>query len=216
MATFSLALPLRFTGAWPNAHLLHAGIFLGAELIVVGDAVRVSPAALMPRGGVLVVSAVVLTLEGLGRDLPPFRRVTGDKCRGIGVRVQGRLYASASEEGGDGSACLDGDEWPPAMRDGGEGERWRRVGQEGVFYAVPLSLVQGRLYEAEAMRRYRIVGGMGAVGCVDAVRVEARGPDGRVKGARWFWAGDRVEALGLETFGGVDVGEEMEEVEASL
>jgi hypothetical protein len=44
MTTVSLLEKFRFVGDWPNASIHCKGIYLGAELLVVGDAVRILPA----------------------------------------------------------------------------------------------------------------------------------------------------------------------------
>ena len=176
MSTFSLALPIKFVGAWPDAWILHGGIYLGSEIIMAGDAVRVAPSAHSPASEeapqqkpttVLIVSTVTLMLQGLDLDPPHHKLVTGDKCENITVRFHGKLFsresspsspaaaASVSQEqrGGD-----DDGGWtlPPSMRDEqGRNDGWYPVSSDkDTLHFVPLAIVLGRLYEPAAIFHY--------------------------------------------------------------
>jgi len=66
MSSMSLLEKYRFRGTWPNATILCRGIYIGSELICVGDTVRIIPAA---DGGevtdIIRVDAVKLRLSNL-------------------------------------------------------------------------------------------------------------------------------------------------------
>ncbi|MDI1490341.1 MAG: hypothetical protein OHK93_001541 [Ramalina farinacea] len=79
-ASFSLALPARFTGTWPDAQIFYDALFFGAELILVGDVIRVAM-PLQSAGdqdqqsqsddfkiNACKVTSIVLTFEGLAPD----------------------------------------------------------------------------------------------------------------------------------------------------
>ena len=96
---------------------------------------------------------------------------------------------------------------------------------EGDLHSVPLSLVIGRLYEADAVKAYNLPGvadddddteladlGAGAVlrarryAEVNDARIVQQGEQQRC--GKWYWANDRSEGLGVERFGEWDVGGE--------
>lgn len=82
-ASFSLALPARFTGTWPDAQVFYDGLFFGAELILVGDVIRVAMPLQSPgdqdeqsqthdfKVNACKVTSIVLTFEGLEPDADP-------------------------------------------------------------------------------------------------------------------------------------------------
>ena len=91
MTTVSLLEKFRFVGDWPNASIHCKGIYLGAELIVVGDAVRVLPASTQsttstptpqPKQNrctdVLVISSIRLNLHDITPEhtLPTSRQLS--------------------------------------------------------------------------------------------------------------------------------------------
>lgn len=79
-ASFSLAVPARFTGTWPDAQISYEGLFFGSELILVGDVIRVAAPLEFPASidqqtqthdfkvHALKVTSIVLTFEGLAPD----------------------------------------------------------------------------------------------------------------------------------------------------
>ena len=164
LSSFSLALPLKLVGRWPNAWVLYAGIYLGAELLVVGDAVALLPSlkqkklAVQPNQ-VLVVTAVILAFRNLEADPPQYNRVTGDTCSAIDIRLHGTLYTVCSSPNDSGSEAMDIEdptkpELPPTMRD--PNTEYKLVAQPGIIHSVPLSRVQGRLHEPAALEAYSL------------------------------------------------------------
>ena len=183
MSTFSLALPLKFIGSWPDAWILHGGIYLGSELIIAGDAVRIatspSPTNETITPAVLVVTSITLMFQNLDLDPPYYTSVTGDTCKGISVRLHGKLFTRYQSAGSSGSISERkrcgkekekvGEEeencelrLPPSMRDssGGTAGWYPADCDEEMVHYVPLSLVLGRLYEPEAVERYELSAGL--------------------------------------------------------
>ena len=67
MTSMSLLEKFWFSGQWPNAHIRCKGLFLGPELIIVGDGIRIRPAEPLPGTkstctDVLVVEQIRLNL----------------------------------------------------------------------------------------------------------------------------------------------------------
>ena len=265
-SSFCLVLPLKFVGRWPNAWILHGGIYLGPELLVNGDAVT-----LLPRCGrqeeqpsVLVITAVALSFKGLQPDPPSYTHVTGATSSVLDVRLHGRLFTPSSKSEEDGAMDTSTTSLPPPMRD--PHLPYIPLSSPSVIHCVPLSRVQGRLYEPDALAAYNVQGGRVSPDQKGAL-TQGRGPLGqglglplpqstasttpsptapppsspsqilttsvirarayacahdtrivelreRLKGqgkVDWFWGNDRIEALGLNTFGELDVGEVWED-----
>ena len=184
-SSFSLALPSNFVGHWPNAWILHGGIHLGSELIVVGDAIIVGPSEaddeLEIR--VMIVTSIALAYKGLQPDPPAYNRVSGDLCNEIEVRLHGRIFdiksrsSSSNDHDGDkmnidshhnldndgGSeensttAAVDEEGFPPAMRNH-PSLRFHPYNPSNstTIHSISLNRTIGRLHEAEALTHYRI------------------------------------------------------------
>ncbi|KAG8533850.1 uncharacterized protein KY384_001591 [Bacidia gigantensis] len=227
MATFSLALPLRFTGTWPNASISHGGIFVGSELVVVGDVIRLISSGVTANGTVLVVTAIILYFNDLQTDPPNHDSVSGDSCQRIAVRLLGKLYSQTRNE--EDKEVPDDISLPRSMHGYTSQGAWHIVGDPAKSYSISPSFILGRLYEAEALEHYDLRSGGGGEEInfnpsgINEARAYARGHDERIrdfnrdakggqKVCKWLWANDRVEALGLHTFGDFDVGEEWEEI----
>ena len=103
MTTVSLLEKFRFVGDWPNASIHCKGIYLGAELIVVGDAVRILPASTQsatstptpqPKQSrctdVLVISSIRLNLHDITPEhtLPTSRQLSNHSS----ITILGRAY----------------------------------------------------------------------------------------------------------------------------
>ncbi|KAK5047514.1 hypothetical protein LTR84_006611 [Exophiala bonariae] len=67
MTSMSLLEKFWFSGQWPNAHIRCKGLFLGPELIIVGDAVRIRPEG--PRNGTKSTCTDVLVVEQIRFNL---------------------------------------------------------------------------------------------------------------------------------------------------
>ena len=105
MTTVSLLEKFRFVGDWPDASIHCKGIYLGAELIIVGDAVRILPPPTPTQSGtatsiprprqngctdVLVISSIRLNLHGITPEhtLPTSRQLSTHSS----ITLLGRAY----------------------------------------------------------------------------------------------------------------------------
>ncbi|KAL9103600.1 MAG: hypothetical protein Q9163_001364 [Psora crenata] len=215
MSSFSLGIPIRLLGRWSDASILYGEISLGSETIIAGDAVRITPSLRALRATtplILLVTSIVLTFKGLGPDPPDYTYVTGDTCTTISINMHGKLLTTEARKT---HAALDSTQWrlPPALLE--NNHTWYHIGARDTLYTVPLARVAGRLYEAEALRRYGLpsagdgpptaaeLAGLGCKGVLEARNYAWRN-DRRIinqgdDAGRWFWANHRLEALGLDT-----------------
>ena len=92
MSTVSLVDKYRFKGSWPTANILCRGIYIGSELIIVGNVVRMKPSGKAPGKDtidVLKVAAIKLVLSNLDAanddDSHPYNST-------ITIHIQGKSY----------------------------------------------------------------------------------------------------------------------------
>lgn len=231
MSSFSLLDKFHFEGSWPNASIFCSGIFLGSELLLVGDAVR-----LRPRGytldhnappealDVMVIDTIRLQLTNCINDAQ-----SEQLAESYEVRIQGSVYtrhkanaaksttissSSSSSEGAHG--C--GQQPPvPLNREeviqafnyvGMEGYGdWYRVHAAGATVEVSQDMIIGRCYEPEAMHLlFRSHSLHQDVRSVLKAREYSRQTDERMlEGKHWFWGDYRTETLALYTLNGEDL-----------
>ncbi|KAE8345358.1 hypothetical protein BDV24DRAFT_178771 [Aspergillus arachidicola] len=217
MSSFSLLDKYHFKGTWPNAAIYCRGIFIGAELLVVGDAVRLKPA--LPSSSdeahkavedVMVIDEIRLELVNCVND--PMSDQLAERYQ---VRVAGKVYTNAPQRA---SAGTYGTSQPSPMKHeevidvfqsigmGGYGS-WYRV-WKGATVEVSQNMIIGRCYEPDAMNL--LFGscslGQDLSGVIKA-REYSRKVDERIpEGKDWFWGDFRTQTLAIDTLNGQDVG----------
>ncbi|OCK75072.1 hypothetical protein K432DRAFT_409333 [Lepidopterella palustris CBS 459.81] len=221
MSSFSLLEKYRFKGIWPSASIWCKGIYIGSELIVVGDVVR-----LMPQSDnsactdVLQVSYIKLQLSNLDKandndydDKHPFNSA---------VHITGKAWTldhSRSPSGGWLTANKGPDESIPTIMKG-YNKWYPRHGPEKLI-EVPFSRILGRCFEAAAMYLWlppaksvndkkslepNLSEGLEGI---RYMRTYSSEQDKRITdrhGKRWYWGDSRTDALDLETLNGYEVG----------
>ncbi|KNG81653.1 hypothetical protein ANOM_009606 [Aspergillus nomiae NRRL 13137] len=217
MSSFSLLDKYHFKGAWPNAAIYCRGIFIGAELLVVGDAVRLKPKRQFDSyeghdavEDVMVIDEIRLELVNCVSNL------TSDQlAERYQVRVAGKVYTNAPRIS---SAGTDGTSQPLPMRPeevidvfqsigmGGYGS-WYRA-WNGATVEVSQNMIIGRCYDPDAMNL--LFGscslGLDLSGVIKA-REYSRKVDERIpEGKDWFWGDFRTQTLAIDTLNGQDVG----------
>ncbi|PYI24623.1 hypothetical protein BO99DRAFT_983 [Aspergillus violaceofuscus CBS 115571] len=226
MASFSLLEKYRFQGRWPDAAIYCRGIFLGAEFLAVGDAVRlkpsgyevdtdtVSPATTAVTLNVMVIHEIRLELKECDAD--PRSRQLAETYQ---VRIQGKVYTNDRERA---AALLQqrtpNSPQPQPLTSDEIASTFHYVGMSGYGEWYPLhagalvnisqDMILGRCYEPDAMQllfrspalRYDLHG-------VLRGRAYSRATDERIRaGKRWFWGDFRTQTLALDTLNGEDVG----------
>jgi hypothetical protein len=181
MTTVSLLEKFRFVGDWPNAAIHCKGIYLGAELIVVGDAIRIlappppSPTRSTPTPppkqnrctDVLVISSIRLNLYEITPDhtLPTSRTLSTHSS----ITLRGHAYTLDPRRDYRVPINLDTDASPtpitlpqplpledvksafPSVGAKHYGD-WFRLHAPHQRYEISLDKVLGRLHEADAVR----------------------------------------------------------------
>ncbi|RAH45751.1 putative peroxisomal ABC transporter (PXA1) [Aspergillus brunneoviolaceus CBS 621.78] len=224
MASFSMLEKYRFRGTWPDAAIYCRGIFLGAEFLAVGDAVRLKPSgcdadtvgpATAVTPNVMVIHEIRLELKECDAD--PRSKQLAETYQ---VRIQGKVYTNDRERA---AALLqrssNSPQPPPKPLTSDEiASTFHYVGMSGYGEWYPLhsgalvnisqDMILGRCYEPDAMQllfrspalHYDLHG-------VLRGRAYSRATDERIRpGKRWFWGDFRTQTLALDTLNGEDVG----------
>ena len=143
-----------FRGVWPSAEILCKGLYIGAELVIVGDVVSLLPA---PSGAgssscsvidVLEISSIKLRLTNL--DTASDDDNDDGHPYNTAVHVLGKAYTK------DRSRAIDPSPVDPTMSHlpaaiKGYG-KWYHLHDPSRSWQVPFRRIAGRCYEAEAMR----------------------------------------------------------------
>ncbi|KAF9731140.1 hypothetical protein PMIN02_007905 [Paraphaeosphaeria minitans] len=206
-ATMSLMGKHRFHGTWPTAYIHCHAIYIGSELIAVGDTVRLAPKAGDENviADVLVVKTIRLRLSNLDNAS------TNDYDEGRPYNSEIWIYGSGFTT----TALRTSKEWlsqsntkiPKSASGYGA---WFPLHPSNKELAVPFSRIIGRLYERDALESWFSDPDLdsGREGVLDA-RHFASSHDKRIVsnvGTTWFWADSRADALDLHTINGIDVG----------
>lgn len=214
MSSFALVEKYRFRGTWPSASILCRAIYLGSELICLGDVVCVVPRGEQEQAtDALHVTSIILRLQDLDRAEKESKDAraqhksavyligkcyTTDPFRGTGVAPVARTLPSQLQGYG----------------------RWQWLHDPVKLMQLPLSRIMGRCYEAGAQKVWfappdgeaaypSLSAGLGGV---TESRSYARNHDQRIiDDQKWYWADSRADALDLEIFNGVNVAGHDEE-----
>jgi hypothetical protein len=211
-STLSLVGKYRFRGTWPDAVIYCHGIYLGSEMLAVGDTVRLLPNAYKAQTrcvDILVVKSIRLKWSNLdvasGNDYDEGRPYNSE------VFVYGSAYTSDPLAVNKEYMSEDNAEPPKAANVYGE---WYPLHASTKELVVPYTRILGRLHEQDAMSFWlnsdpndRSNPDSGREGLYDA-RAFARKNDRRITsqpGATWFWGDDRADALNLHTINSLEV-----------
>ncbi|CAN9327184.1 unnamed protein product [Alternaria alternata] len=192
-STLSLVGKHRFRGTWPNTSIYCHGIYIGAEMLGVGDTVRLLPNKRQSKcTDVLSIKSIRLKWTNL--DLASTNDYDEGRPYNSEVWIYGSAYTSDSSRGNK------------------LGVTEQNV--EDKELAIPYSRVLGRLYERDPMA-YFLKSDYGDFPTLDVGRqavVEARAfsrkHDHRIArepGATWYWGDNRADALNLKFVNGREV-----------
>jgi len=212
-ATFTLVEKTRFRGVWPNASVFCKAIYLGAELLLVGDVVRLISANDPSRQKVTDILQITdISLDFANLDLASDND-KDEQHHNMKVKITGKAY-TVDHERSSSNNPINFDAVNDKLSDVAS-IYLNLYPRHGASHSAkfPFSRILGRCYEANAMLLWFPDTdvpdlSIGLSGTVNA-REYARTSDKRiVKRGRqkWFWAETRTEALDLETFNGVSVG----------
>jgi hypothetical protein len=212
-STLSLMGKYRVRGTWPKADLYCHGLYIGHEMLVVGDTIRLLPnrskADQTRCADILVIKSIRLKWSNL--DLASNNDYDESRPYNSDIWVYGSAYTSDptrmnKEDLSDGNA-----EPPKAASAYGEWYPLHPITKE---LAVPFSRVLGRLHEREATAIWINADAdelpdidLGREGLLEA-RAFARQNDQRIvrtMDGTWFWGDSRAEALDLHTINGLEI-----------
>ncbi|KAF2820537.1 hypothetical protein CC86DRAFT_304549 [Ophiobolus disseminans] len=211
-STLSLVGKYRFKGNWPHASIFCHGIYIGSEMLAVGDTVRLSPSTLKKHTTCLEV-LVIKSIRLKWSDLDKASNNDYDEGRpyNSSVWIYGSGYTSDTSLVNKEYLSEDNTEPPKATVEYGE---WYPLHSTDKELAVPCSRIMGRLYEREAMA-FWLNSEPGDQPSLDNGRealVEARSfarhHDERIArepDATWFWGDSRADALNLHTINGLEI-----------
>ncbi|KAL5119716.1 hypothetical protein ACEQ8H_002322 [Pleosporales sp. CAS-2024a] len=222
-ATLSLIGKYRFRGTWPEAAIYCHGIYLGSELLVVGDAVRLLPNASKFQTRcteIMVIKTIRLKWSSL--DLASSNDYDEGRPYNSEVLIYGSAYTSDLSAINKEYISEDNTMPPSAAAPYSE---WYPLHPSSKELVIPYSRIAGRLYEQDAVSFWlgsdsanrpdpdRPDPDLGREGVVEA-RAFARQHDERIRrepGATWYWGDDRADALSLHTINGIEVSRHNQE-----
>ena len=211
-STLSLTGKYRFRGTWPNAVIYCHGIFVGSEMLAVGDTVRLLPnskSTTSECSDIMSIKSIRLKWSSLDKAS------SNDYDEGRPYKSEIWIYGSAytSDLSRTDKAWLSGQnaQTPRVADDYGLFQPLHPPDKE---LAVPYLRVLGRLYENDALDYFlgfdssELPGlDLGHKAMVEA-RAFARKNDKRIAqgpNATWYWGDNRADALNLHTINGLDV-----------
>jgi hypothetical protein len=215
MSSVSLLDRVHIQGIWPDASIQCRGIFIGPELIVVGDAIR-----LKPRGyklGQPVDVTNVMVVDNIELRLLSCKDQLGSNvlAEEYTIRITGNTYTTSFEtakkvSGANLPKPLSHHEMVTNFQHTGMGGygNWYPFHSDRMKVEISQDLVLGRCYEADAAKLLfdDISLGLDLPGVV-AGREYSRQTDERIpEGKSWFWGDYRMETLALDSLNGEDVG----------
>lgn len=220
MSSFSLLDKYHFKGTWPNATIYSRGIFIGAELLIEGDAVRIKPPGYDPDNPVEVTDVMVIKkirFELINCVADVNNPLLAEKHV---VRLEGKVYTLSPERAYRGPGMTG----PPkpltheeivnafeyvGMRGYGD---WYYLHQPEADMEISQDMVIGRCYEPDAMKLMFDDTSLGLdLNGVLSGREYSRQADERIpQGKHWFWGDYRTQALALDSLNGEEVGKYSE------
>ena len=221
MAILSVTERYYIRGSWPCATLRCKGIFIGAEAIWPGDAVKLKPSPEQNDvvSNVIVMDYAIIKFANLQAEDDGVT-VTGKKLFRVRVCLSGTTYTLDPNNSFEHETLDRLSETETGVAKGMDGyETWYRMSGPDKRVEIPHFAATGRVYERKAMELWfgkpeapkgqRGVSAFqdGYVGTVEA-RKHAAETDKRCVdyGRKWYWADYRNEALDLRFMNGLEIG----------
>ncbi len=234
MSSISLVEKFKAVGQWNSGKIMCRGVYLGAELITIGDTIRLAPVRVSRLcNEVMIVDSIRLNLEEVRSEhVSP---ASPYLCSRSSITFVGSAYildSPAEDEIDDdvqiARSAVPLEQVKTLFRPVGSAEygSWYQLHDPRKRLEVSHDQVLGRLYEADAVRlwtcqlqhkskegdrlTHKPPMGFDAP-AISSARRYATHTDGRIpeptgRGNLWYWADTRAEALAIETFNGIEVG----------
>ena len=209
-STVSLVGKHRFRGMWPNANIYCHAIYVGFEMLTVGDTIRLLPNKKTGQDActdIMTVKSIRLKWTNLDK--------ASDNDYDEGRPYNSEIWIYGSAYTSDASRLnkawfSDQVDLPKAAE---EYSMWYALHPANKELAIPYSRVLGRLYERDAMTQLLQIDPSDASldtgrQAVTEAREYSRKHDNRIAqepNATWYWGDDRADALNLRTINGLDV-----------
>jgi hypothetical protein len=209
-STVSLMGKHRFRGTWPEAIIYCHGIFIGSEMLTVGDTVRLLPNNKSDQAvctDIMNIKSIRLKWSGL--DKASNNDYDEGRPFNSAIWVYGSAYTT--------DASRSDNQWasdPETLRAANEYAQFYPLHPPNKELAVPYARVAGRLYERNAMAHFLASDSehlldldLGRGALVEA-RAFAQRNDERIAqtpDATWYWGDDRADALSLRTLNSLEV-----------
>jgi hypothetical protein len=211
-STISLIGKYRFKGTWPDASIYCHGLYIGHEMLTVGDTVRLLPNTNYDQTtctDIFVIKSI--RLKWFNLDKASDNDWDEGRPYNSGVWIHGTAYSSDSTRMNKEWLLNEHIQPPKGTDDYGE---WYPLHPPSKELAIPYSRILGRLYERNAMALWLNTKSTdlplldaGREGLVEG-RAYSRQHDNRIArelDATWYWGDNRAQALDLHTVNGLDV-----------
>lgn len=215
-STLSLVGKHRFRGTWPDASIYCHAMYLGHELIAVGDTVRLLPSSssMHDENGncdIMLIKSIRIKWSNLdkasnndydeGRPYNSAVWLYGTALTSDALRSDKRWLSDATD-GHSLKAAAGYSDWYPLHPPSKE-------------LAIPHTRCIGRVYERDAMAAFlgaenhdllALGTDVGGSGLLKARNFSSKHDQRIVKDdATWYWGDNRADSLGLQTINGLDV-----------
>ncbi|KAF1985569.1 hypothetical protein K402DRAFT_394550 [Aulographum hederae CBS 113979] len=211
MSAISLGKKFHFKGTWPTAEISCKSMFMGSELFLLGDCVRLLPTNEQP-GVTDVLKITDITLKMTNLD----QASDDDHDEGhpyqSAIHVAGIMYTEDPKRSYHNIACPKKD-LPKPLQSYDEFFLKRKSGAKTL---IPFQRLFSRCYPATAMTHWFPSSdtidaiadlSKGLAGTLSARKFSATNYHKMSDGHKWFWADTRVQALDLHTINGVETAE---------
>jgi hypothetical protein len=209
MSTVSLVDKYRFKGNWPAAEIFCRGIYIGSELIVVGDLVR-----LVPHGtelkkevtDIIKITSIKYVLTSL--DKASDNDTDEGRPYNSAIHVVGKAYTSdisCAYISPDTSQAVELSDPPESIR---PYNTWYYKHDPSKFTVLPFTQLLSRQLDYSALSIWfpgQELLSKGLEGVIQGRAFSTSNLKLIPEGKLWFWADHRTEALDLDTMNGVDV-----------
>ncbi|KAF2155288.1 hypothetical protein K461DRAFT_319721 [Myriangium duriaei CBS 260.36] len=160
MSSISLLNPFHFKGLWPAATVFCRGIFVGSELLTIGDVIRLMPGSNQDDTQVwdaIKITSIKMRMihldarENPEYDDPTAESITIDRQHDCCIHIDGIAFTrDQARAWGTGKLPIDpgSDILPEVLKDHG---RWFRLHDPAKRWKVPFTRVLGRCYERSAV-----------------------------------------------------------------
>lgn len=158
MCSLSLVERYHFKGNWPSATVFCKGVYLGSELVMVGDTVRLlppgdkNPPGITDAMRVTSIKCKLIHLDAL--ENPEYNPVhNADRTFDVCVHIAGMAYTQDPSRSCPTESPISGNSGVLPSGLAGYGE-WYPLHGTNKRWEVPFSQVAGRLIEAEAAEKW--------------------------------------------------------------